>query len=147
MFPNKESFLVNYGISIQYFFQRLKYSIPSRLGFPGAPNTRSHEQKIEESIQLFYEMYEKFSLSKTKLDLECHNHFQEIRFQLDMHREKLKEKIDDIYMKMIQNTKGYEASYLKSLEEKLGSSLKPFEFKSYDKDFVDLEETFRNSNL
>ena len=47
----------------------------------------SLKQKIEESIKQFYQMYDEFSLSKSKLDLDCHNHFQEIRFQLDMHRE------------------------------------------------------------
>ena len=59
------------------------------------------ETDPEESIKVFYEMYEEFISSKTKLDLDCHEHFQEIRFQLEMHREKLKEKIDDIYMEMI----------------------------------------------
>ncbi len=41
-------------------------------------------------------MYELFPLNKTNLDLDVHNHYQEIRFKLDEHREKLKEKIDDI---------------------------------------------------
>ena len=49
------------------------------------------KKKIEESIKVFFEMYEEFILSKNGLDLDCHNHFQEIRFQLDLHREKLKE--------------------------------------------------------
>ena len=49
----------------------------------------------------------------SKNGLECYNHFQELRNQLDMHREKLKEKVDDIWMDMIQKTKDYEASYLK----------------------------------
>ena len=53
-------------------------------------------KKIEESIKVFFEMYEDFSLNKTQLDLDCHNHFNEIRFQLDQHREQLKQKIDDI---------------------------------------------------
>ena len=75
---------------------------------------KSLKQNIEESIKLFYEMYDEFSLSKSKLYLDCHNHFQEILFQLDMHREKLKEKIDDIYMEMIDKTKEFEASYVKS---------------------------------
>ena len=105
------------------------------------------KQKIEESIKVFYKMYEEFSLSKTKLDLECHDHFQEIRFQLDMHREKLKEKIDDIYMEMIEQTKEFEVSYLKSLNEELSSSFKLFEIKSAEHDLKDLEETFRNPNL
>jgi hypothetical protein len=36
-------------------------------------------------------MYEQFTLNKTTLDLDVHNHFQEIRFKLDEHREELKD--------------------------------------------------------
>ena len=64
------------------------------------------KQKIEESIKHFYEMDENSISSKTQLDLDCHNHFQEVRRQLDMHREKLKEKIDGIYLEMIEDKRG-----------------------------------------
>ena len=50
-------------------------------------------------------MYEEFCSNKTSLDLDVHNHFQEIGFQLDEHREVLKQKIDDIYMEMIERLK------------------------------------------
>ena len=103
--------------------------------------------KIEESIKLFYEMYDDFISSKTKLESECHNHFQEIRFQLDIHREKLKEKIDEIYMEMIDKTKEFEASLLKSLDEKLFSSLNSFEIKTIDENLKEVEETFRYPQL
>jgi hypothetical protein len=71
--------------------------------------------------QTFFQMYEQFTLNKTKLDLDVHEHFQEIRFQLDQHREEFKVKIDDIYMEMIEKTKKFEATYLKSLEDKYKS--------------------------
>jgi len=64
-------------------------------------------------------MCEEITLSKTKLDFECHNNFQEIRRIIDEHREKLKLKIDEIYMEMIEKTKNFEATYLKSLNDKL----------------------------
>ena len=35
----------------------------------------SLKQRIEESIRIFYKMYEDFNLSKSKLDLDCHEHF------------------------------------------------------------------------
>jgi hypothetical protein len=66
-------------------------------------------------------------LNKSKLDLDVHNHFQEIRFKLDEHREELKQKIDDIYMEMIEKSKEFEATYLKILEDNLNASLKSFE--------------------
>ena len=104
----------------------------------------SLKKKIEDSIKLFYSMYEEFTSSKTQLDLDCHEHFQEIRFQLDMHREKLKEKIDYIYIEMIEKTKESETSYLKSFNEKLSCSLKSFETKSVEEDLKEVEETFRD---
>ena len=106
------------------------------------------KKKIEESIKLFYEMYDEFTSSKTKLDLECHNHFQEIRFQLDQHREQLKEQIDDIYMKMIEDTKVIESSYLTSLNDKLETScLKSFEARTVTEKLNEIEEKFRDPNL
>jgi hypothetical protein len=105
------------------------------------------KKKIEDSIQNFFQIYEQFTLNKTKLDLDVHNHFEEIRFKLDEHRETLKEKIDDIYMEMIDKTKKFEATYLKSLEDKLNASLKSFETTSLVASLKETEETFRNPNL
>jgi hypothetical protein len=82
-------------------------------------------------------------LSKNKLDLECHEHFQEMRKQIEMQRDK----INDICMEMIETTQKYEKSYLKNLNEKLDTCLKSFEIKSVDEGLRELEETFRNPNL
>jgi hypothetical protein len=105
------------------------------------------KKKIEESIRIFFQMFEQFTLNKTKLDLDVHNHFTEIRFKLDEHREVLKQKIDDIYMEMIEKTKKFEAVYLKSLKDRLDASLKSFETTSLEQRLKETEETFRNPNL
>jgi hypothetical protein len=107
----------------------------------------SLKNKIEESIRTFFQMYEEFNLNKTNRDLDVHNHFQEIRRNIDLHREKLKEKIDDIYMEMIEKTKKFEATYLKSLEDKLEASLKSFETTTLEQSLKETEETFRDPNL
>jgi hypothetical protein len=107
----------------------------------------SLKKQIEDSIRKFFQMYEEFCLNKTNRDLDVHNHFQEIRRNIDLHREKLKEKIDDIYMEMIDKSKKFEATYLKSLEDKLEASLKSFETKSLEQSLKETEETFRNPNL
>ena len=107
----------------------------------------SLKKQIEDSIRTFFQMYEQFCLNKTTLDLDVHEQFQEIRFKLDEHREVLKQKIDDIYMEMIEKTKKSEASYLKSLEDKLVASLKSFETKSLEQSLKETEETFRNPNI
>jgi hypothetical protein len=105
------------------------------------------KKQIQYSIRQFFQMYEQFTLNKTTVDLDVHEHFQEIRFQLDEHREELKQKIDDIYMKMIDKTKKFEATYLKSLEDKLEASLKSFETTSLEQSLKETEELFRNPNL
>ena len=105
------------------------------------------KQRIEDSITSIHQMYEQFTLSKNTLDLDCHNHFQEIRFQIDEHREKLKKKIDDISMEMIDKTKEFEAFYLNNLTKKLDVTLKLFKTKSINEELNEIEETFRNPNL
>ena len=105
------------------------------------------KQKIEESIKLFYTTHEELLSSKTKFDLDCHNHFQEIRFQLDIHREKLKEKIDDIYMEMVEHTKEFETLSLKSFNDASKTILESFEIRSIDEALNTIEEHFRDSNI
>jgi hypothetical protein len=107
----------------------------------------SLKKNIQDSIQKLFQMYEEFTLNKAKLDLDVHEHFQDIRFKLDEHREELKVKIDDIYMEMIERTKNFEAAYLNSLEDKLNASLKSFGTKSLEQSLKETEETFRNPNL
>jgi hypothetical protein len=105
------------------------------------------KEKMEETFTVFYKMCDKFYLNKSKLSLDCFNHFQEIRFQIDQHREVTKKTIDDIYMRMIERTKECEATYLKYNERLENFSQKLFENKSIDKDLKDLEETFRDPLL
>jgi hypothetical protein len=105
------------------------------------------KKKIQDSIRMIFQMYEEFTLNKTILDLDVHNHFTGIRFKLDEHREVIKEKIDDIYMEMIEETKKFEKYFLKSLEDKLEASLKSSETKSLEQSLIETEDTFRNPNL
>ena len=105
------------------------------------------KRKIEESIKTFHQLYEKFISSKNGLNLKCHNHIQEVRFQLDLHREKLKEKIDEICIEMIEKTKKIEASYLKRFLKESETSLEPFEIKNVDEKLNASEVKFRDPNL
>jgi len=107
------------------------------------------KQKFEESIRLFHEIYEDLPLIRNKLELDGHNHFQEIRFQIDEHREQFtdftKTRIDDIALKMVEKTKLYEALYVKSLNEKLENTLTSFGGKSLEKDLKEMEAIFRST--
>ena len=89
-----------------------------------------------------------FEMNKISLDSDCHNHFQEIQRQIDLHREKLIEKIDIIYMEMIDGTKECERSFMKSLNENQQTFVKSFKQPlSVEEDLEGLENTFRNPNL
>ncbi len=107
----------------------------------------SLKKQIQDSIQTFFQMYEEFTLNKTRIDLDVHEQFQDIKFTLDEHREVLKQKIDDIYMEMIDKTKKFEATYLKSLEDQLNASLKSFETISLVQSLKEIEETIWNPNI
>jgi hypothetical protein len=72
-------------------------------------NEKCLKKQIDESIRDFYKLYEEFCLSKTSLDSDVYNHLHELRFLIDEHREKLKQKIDDIALAMIEQTKKFEA--------------------------------------
>ncbi len=47
-------------------------------------------------MEKFVQFYDEFQQNKTKLESDAFSHFQEMRFQIDQHREELKKKIDDI---------------------------------------------------
>jgi hypothetical protein len=102
------------------------------------------KQKLEESIRKFFEFYDEFQLNRTKLDLDVFEHFQEMRFQIDEHRERIKERIDHIALAMVDQTKKYEALYLKNIKEHFSSF---DDSKSLQIKLTEIEETFRNPNL
>ena len=85
---------------------------------------RNLKKNLEESIRKFFGFFDEFIQNRTKLDMDVFNHFQELRFKIDEHRERLKAKIDDVALEMIEQTKKCEAEYLKevTLKENLLSS-------------------------
>ena len=66
-----------------------------------------------------------------------------MRFQIDEHREELKRRIDDIALKMIDETKKCQEKYLLDLKE----SFSLFdETQSLEDKLNEIEETFRSPN-
>ena len=57
------------------------------------------KKQIEDGFKCFYQMQKELVQSKNELALQCFDHFQELRRQIDLHREELKEKINDIQLK------------------------------------------------
>jgi hypothetical protein len=104
----------------------------------------SLKQELEQSIRTFFEFYDEFAQNRTQLDSDVYNHFQEMRFQVDEHRERLKEKIDDISLAMIDRIKKHEEVYLKNLNKNV---LVFDNCQSLVGELADIEETFRDPNL
>jgi hypothetical protein len=65
-------------------------------------NETTLKQELEVSLRKFFEFHDKFVQMKTQLESDVFEHFQEIRFQIDEQREKLKEKIDEIALKKLR---------------------------------------------
>jgi hypothetical protein len=105
------------------------------------------KQKLEGSIQKFFQFYDEFIQKKMKTESDVYDHFQEMRFQIDEHKEELKNKIDEIALEMIDETKKHEALYLNSLKEKFFGTQSFDDTKSLEDELTEMEETFRNPNL
>ena len=52
--------------------------------------------------------HDEFISNKAKLQSVVNSHFDQIRSQIDQHRVKLKERIDDIALSMLGETKNFE---------------------------------------
>jgi hypothetical protein len=102
---------------------------------------KSKKKSLEDSIENFSQLNEQLQESKNIFDLDCHNHFQEIRRKIDVQREELKDQIDKISLAMIDELKLIEATY--------SNRIKEFHVVVYDleKEKNILNETFRDVNL
>jgi len=102
------------------------------------------KQELEMSIRQFFEFYDEFQQNRTKLDMDVYNHFHEMRFRIDEHRERLKERIDHIALAMVDQTKKSEEMYLKNIKEGFSSF---DDGKSLQIKLAEIEEMFRNPNI
>ena len=107
----------------------------------------SLKQKLEASIRDFFQLNDKFNLNKTQVESHVFEHFQAMRFEIELQREKLKKLIDDIALEMIDETEKYEAMYLNNLKRDLFKSPHFDETKTLENKLNEIEETFRNPNL
>jgi hypothetical protein len=107
----------------------------------------SLKQKLEASIRDFFQLNDKFNLNKTQVESYVFEHFQAMRFEIDLQREKLKKLIDDIALEMIDETEKYEAMYLNNLKRDLFKSPHFDDTKTLENELNEIEETFRNPNL
>ena len=74
------------------------------------------KKSLNDSLVEFYSILDEFKESKLALSVNIFNHFAEIRRKIDVQREELKQKIDNISMAMIEQTKAMQASYSSQCE-------------------------------
>jgi len=82
----------------------------------------SLKQALEEFLRQFFQFCDEFSQNKSQHESDIFD--QELRFQIEEHREELKKRIDDIALAMIDQTNKHENVYLKELKERF--SVKSF---------------------
>ena len=118
---------------------------------------KSLKSKLIESFSTFDRLNQEHEISKDtfrQFELESHEHFQEIRRQIDMHREgdkfnaESRSNIDTIALNMIERTQGFERNYFKCLDELVKKNLL-FEEASIDvnKETQTLNELYRDPRL
>jgi hypothetical protein len=102
---------------------------------------KSKKNYMEHSIENLSQLNEQLQESKSNFELDCYNHFQEIRRQIDIQREELKDKIDKLSLAMIDE--------LKTIEETYANKIKEFQVESYDleEEKKILNERFRDVNI
>jgi hypothetical protein len=99
--------------------------------------------ELEALVRKFVKCYDAFIQNKTQLKWDIFEHFQEMRSQIDHHRDDLKKRIDDIALEMINQTEKYEEIYLNVVNENFSA----FEKKSLVNELNKIEDTFRDPNL
>jgi hypothetical protein len=111
----------------------------------------SLKKVLEDSMRKFFHFYDEFNQNKSILESNVYDHFQEMRFQIDEHRERLTEKsdaTDEIALAMIDESKKYEEMFLKNLKERFQVNFSSFEkSKPLEGELNEIEELFRDPDL
>ena len=118
---------------------------------------KSLKSKLIESFSTLNRLNQDFQIAKDTFrhfELESHEHFQEIRRQIDIHREgdkfnaESRSNIDTIALDMIDRTKDFERNYFKCFDDLVKKNLL-FEVASIDvnKETQTLIELYRDPRL
>lgn len=88
---------------------------------------RSLKAQIEANIKMFFQYNDEFPQRLNELDVSCHDRFQEIIRQIDLHREEeipkvyngaIIKRINEYSLELIESVKIFEASYLQNFDLK-----------------------------
>ena len=101
------------------------------------------QSAIHTSIQLLKDMHEELKTSQASLEMNSHEWFAHIRRKIDLRREELKLKIDEIALRMISQIEFAERAYTHRREKNARALTTQAEFFDFDKQSQDLADAFR----
>ena len=104
---------------------------------------KSTKQSVAKILLDFDALLEKFKSSQENFEINISKHFDDIRNKIDLQREELKKKIDDIALAMIDQTKEKEKTLLKELNRANSDILNT----GVEDEVKRLLEEFRNPNM
>ena len=106
-------------------------------------NEKNMKRSVETSFQIQCQLHSEFKSNKVALDLECHEHFQEMRRTIDIHREEMKAKIDQVSLEMIAQTKEFEKFVTSNVNKEMQCVWAKGREEALEKEENDLNEVFR----
>ena len=105
-----------------------------------SPEEKAMKREIEKLCNEFQLLYDQLQHEQAAFEVSSYNHFAEIKHQIDLQREELKDKIDKISLAMITRVEQYEAFYKLKLDENRC-------FKEFNGETNYFEDEFRKVDL
>ena len=100
------------------------------------------KRDIHKLMLEFQQFRDQLNQEQNKFELKSHEHFSEIKNKIDIQREQLKEKIEEIYWAMIKQVEKHETFYKQKLQE--SRRIKEFDLIS---EIESLDDEFRRMDL
>ena len=107
-----------------------------------SPEEKAAKSELQKLLNEFQQLYNKLQQEHAIFEVGSHDHFAEIKRQIDLQREELKEKIDEIYFDMISKVEQHEAFYKQKMNE-----TRCFQEFNAEKETETFEEEFRKVDL
>ena len=82
-----------------------------------SPEEKAAKSELQKLLNEFQQLFDQIQQEQTEFEVSSYDHFAEIKRTLDLQREELKHKIDEIYLAMIKQIEKHEAFYKQKLEE------------------------------
>ena len=107
-----------------------------------SPEEKAAKSQIQKLLNEFQQLYDQLQQEQSAFEVSSYDHFAEVKRQIDLQREELKEKIDEIYLAMVKKVELHEEFYKQKLDE-----TRCFKEFNSDKEAKNFEDEFRKVDL